>query len=294
MLGFPVSSPAQELEPRRWTYLPIDSRILTLGVGRSDLSILFDPVLQIEDGQQDLWSAFGIYSHSFAFMGRSSRVDLVLPYQRSRWSGLLQGEPASRRQTGLNQPTLRWSVLLNGAPPLTGRAFIDYLRDNPVRTRVGAAVAVTPPIGRYDPDRLLNVGQNRWIVRPELGLLHRRGRWSYELTGSVLLFGDNDEQFPGDARLEQDPILLTQAHLAHIFSTRWWASAGVGYQWGGEAEINGVPRDDPKRSLFWGASISHAFSSRVAAKFTLAGGDTRVDNGYDATHYALSFTFRLR
>ncbi len=42
------------------------------------------------------------------------------------------------------------------------------LRQNP-RPILGASIKVVAPTGHYDPDRLINVGANRWAVKAELG-----------------------------------------------------------------------------------------------------------------------------
>jgi len=60
------------------------------------------------------------------------------------------------------------------------------------------------PFGEYSSERLINLGENRWVIRPQLGVTHTRGKWTGELTGSVFLYGDNDE-FWQDTKLESDP-----------------------------------------------------------------------------------------
>jgi hypothetical protein len=45
---------AEELEPRRWTHLPINTNFVGGGFAHTDADISFDPVLKIEDGQVDL------------------------------------------------------------------------------------------------------------------------------------------------------------------------------------------------------------------------------------------------
>jgi len=85
------------------------------------------------------------------------------------------------------------SVNFLGAPALKGKAYQAFRASHPVNTVVGAALAVTLPFGAYNNERLLNLGQNRLIFRPQIGVVHTRGHWSYELTGSVFLFGDNDK-----------------------------------------------------------------------------------------------------
>ena len=80
-----------------------------------------------------------------------------------------------------------------------------------------AAVAVSVPLGEYFDDKLLNLGHNRVVIRPQIGILHTRGKWSYELTGSAFLYGDNDD-FYGGSTLEQDPLYALQAHLIRTFN----------------------------------------------------------------------------
>ena len=40
----------------------------------------------------------------------------------------------------------------------------------PPRTIVGVSLLVQAPTGQYDPDRLINIGTNRWTFRPEVGV----------------------------------------------------------------------------------------------------------------------------
>ena len=70
---------------------------------------------------------------------------------------------------------------------------------------VGAAIAVGLPLGQYTSERLINLGTNRWTIRPQIGVVHSRGPWSFELTGSVFFYTDNSE-FWMDTQLEQEPL----------------------------------------------------------------------------------------
>ncbi|MBK7519074.1 MAG: transporter [Gammaproteobacteria bacterium] len=42
---------------------------------------------------------------------------------------------------------------------------------HPVGTSAGIALDVQLPLGRYDEDKLINLGQNRYVFRPQLGVL---------------------------------------------------------------------------------------------------------------------------
>jgi hypothetical protein len=73
-------APAQDLEARRWSHLPTGLNILGFGAGATDGDVTFDPVAQIEDGTFRLYSVGSSYVRSFELLGRSSRLDLKLPY----------------------------------------------------------------------------------------------------------------------------------------------------------------------------------------------------------------------
>ena len=103
------------------------------------------------------------------------------------------GEPASVRRRGLADSQLRFSYNFLGAAALGPEDFRRHMAENPVNTTAGVGISVTLPTGEYRSDRLINLGGNRWVIRPEIGVLHQRKQWQFELTGSVFIFGDNDE-----------------------------------------------------------------------------------------------------
>ena len=45
---------AQELEPRRWSHLPIDTNFVGLAYASTEADIAFDPVLKVEGATLDL------------------------------------------------------------------------------------------------------------------------------------------------------------------------------------------------------------------------------------------------
>jgi len=75
-----------------------------------------------------------------------------------------------------------------------------------------ARAHVLLPLGKHDDDKLLNLGNNRFAVTPQLGVVHTRGHWSSELTGSVSFFTDNSD-FLIDQTREQDPIYDEPTHV---------------------------------------------------------------------------------
>jgi len=282
----------QDLEPRRWSHLPAGLSVIGGGYANTNGDLFFDPVLQLENVEVEMHSAIVSGMHSFAVAGKSARVDLILPYKKAEWTGLLEGMPASTRRDGLGDPRIRLSVNLLGAPPLEGKDYVDYRAAHPVSTTLGLGLAITLPLGEYQPERLLNLGQNRFTVRPQLGVLHTRGPWSFELTGSLFFFTDNDDFFGGN-ELQRDPIYALQAHVVRTFGRGWWVAAGAAGGLGGETEVNGVNSDNHIGDLLFGASFGLPVTKNQGAKLTYLGTRTHELVGIDADTFIVAWSIRF-
>jgi hypothetical protein len=280
---------SQELEPRRWSHVPIDTNYLAVAYARSSGDIFFDPVLRVEDGTVEIDTFVAAYLRSFDLAGKTARFDIRLPYQQARWEGLLDGEPASVAREGAGDPRFRLSVNFLGAPALKGRRFREYRSARPTNTIAGAALAITVPLGQYKEDKLLNLGGNRFVIQPQAGVVHMRGPWSYELTGSAFFFTGNDEFFDGNTR-EQEPIFLVQGHVVRTFSHGIWASLSAGYDWGGESRVNGEEKDDSRSDFLFALSAGMPVSTTSAVKVAFLRGRTRQETGSDTTGFAVAYT----
>jgi len=283
---------AQDIEPRRWTPLPVGMNVLGAGVIHTDGDIALDPVLELEDVTVDIKTAIVSFLHAFDMCGQSARFDVRLPYKDARWEGLLAGEPAATERRGPGDPRVRLSVNFLGAPALRGKEFQAFRASHPVNTVVGAALAATLPLGEYKQDKLLNLGENRFVFRPQLGFVHSRGHWSYELTGSVLLYTDNDDFFVNNKR-EQDPLYALQTHLIYTSPQRWWVSLGAAHDRGGESSINGDKKDDERRDVLYGISAGLPIGSRSSAKLAYVGSRSKEDVGKDSDSIAFALSTRF-
>lgn len=286
LASLPVA--AQDLEPRRWTHLPVGTNTFAVGYAGKKADIYFNPLIGITDGSSDTNAWLARYSHSFDWAGKTARLDGVLPYISGTWRGLVDGKPGQRNiRTGAD-PILRLSVNFFGSPALTGEDFLKFIAENPVRTTVGASVAVSLPWGGYDPEELINVGRNRYVVRPQIGILHQRGPWSYELTGSVYMFGDNND-FVDSARLKQDPVFALQAHVTRNFAGNFWLGAGAAYAAGGEVKIDGSRAEYEVDNLLWNLVGSYKINMRQSVMLAWQQGRTQVDTGSDSDSWLLSW-----
>jgi len=124
------------------------------------------------------------------------------------------------------------------------------------------------PWGEYFPDRLINLGSNRYVIRPSLGLLHRRGPWEFEVTTSLSFYQDNDAYYPGASVLERDPLWFLQVHVTRELPRGQWLTLSGGYSYDGELFLNGQSLDYTERTSFlslgWGMALTRQQSIRVA------------------------------
>jgi hypothetical protein len=263
----PGRASAQDLEPRRWSHLPVGQNMLGLGYIYTDANVFFNPALSISDASSRINSLGLTAIHSFDLAGKSARFSALLPYSSGQWVGNVGGEFRIIDRKGAGDPRLRFSVNLYGAPALSGEEFTQYRTQHAINTVVGASLAVTLPLGRYCDDCLINIGTNRWSLRPQMGVVHTRGPWSFELTGSVFLFSDNNN-FVDSAILKQDPLYTLQTHVIYNFKPRTWISFGSAYGKGGRIRI------DQQDTLFevdnWVWSASFAFPIGKSQSLRLA------------------------
>lgn len=259
---------AQDLEPRRWTPLPAGTTVVGVTYGHNSGDVGFDPVLEIEDTKVKRDFLVMSYTHFFTLAEKLMRFDALLPLHKAKWDGLLSGELASAERTGLADPHFRLSINLLGAPTSDSKEAIN--------TVVGAAIAVGAPLGEYFEDKLLNLSANRYTIRPQIGVVHTRGPWSYELTGSIFFFTDNDNFFNGN-ELEQKPFYAAQAHIIRVFKPGVWGSLSAGYGQGGASKVNGVSKDDEREGFISALSLGIPLTDNQGLKFSYIWAKTQTD-----------------
>lgn len=270
----------------RWTPLPLKSKVIGVGYGFTYGKIFFDPVLDAEDATIDV-STFAVqYVHPFKLGKKLARLDVLLPYSRASWEGLLGGVPASVTRSGIADPRMRLSVNIIGPSAMESKELREYLIAHPVRTVVGVSLALTLPLGQYYDDKLLNLGQNRFVLRPQVGFVHTWGNWSYELTGSVFLYTNNNDFFNGVTR-KQDPVFATQTHLIRRFKHGTWGSLSLGTGLGGQSIVNKLPNDDERGDVMAALSLGFPLMKKQAIKVVYMRSQTQNAIGSDTNSFSI-------
>ena len=173
---------AQDIEPRAYANTPIGLNFLIAGYGYTGGGVAFDPSLPIQDAKVRVDATIFAYASSLELMGKSGKFDIVVPYAWVDGSATALGQFHDRQISGFADPQMRFSINLLGAPALSMKDFASYQQD----TILGVSLNVTAPGGQYDSTKLLNIGTNRWSIKPEIGISKRLGRLTLELDGAFV------------------------------------------------------------------------------------------------------------
>jgi hypothetical protein len=265
LLAAPVCLP-QELEPRAYSVSPVGVNFLLLAFSQASGGISFDPNLPVEDASATLHATVLAYGRSFGVLGRSANVAIVAPYVWGPLQGTVAGQFQSASRSGLAPPAARFAVNLAGGPAMHLEQFARWRR----KTVIGVSVAVIPPLGQYDSNRVVNISSNRWAFKPELGVSRRIDRWFVDVYFGAWLFAAN-RNFQGRVR-SQDPIGSTQFHLSYNFKPRLWAAFDANFYVGGRTSVDGVRRFDLQRNSRIGGTIAVPLSPRQSVKCNVSSG----------------------
>lgn len=284
-----AKSYSQDIEPRRWTPTPLGTHVIGLGYIYQSGDILFDPALQAEDVKLDMHAFASVYVQPLKLGNKLGRLDVTLPYVIARWKGLLSGVPTEKKRYGIADPILRFSVNLIGPNAMNAQDMMVYYKNNPKNTMLGVSLAVTLPLGIYDDNRLLNIGQNRFVFRPQIGMVHNWGLWSFEFSSSVFVFTNNNQFFNNQTK-KQKPVFAAQTHLIKRFSNRMWTSVSVACGLGGESVVEGDELGDQHGDLLYSASFGTQLSKTQGVKLVYMRWETLRDVGSKTNSLGLSWT----
>ena len=281
---------AQELTPRAYWPAPKGIKVAIVGYSHVNGDVLFDPSIPLYGVDSRIRTGILAYLQTFSLWGRTANVVGELPYSWGTTKGLIDDTPARRDFSGFGDLGVTLAVNLLGAPTMTPAEF-QALRTDP-HPILGASLKVLAPTGRYDSDRLINVGAHRWAAKAELGsVIPLTSRWLLELAAGVWFFADDDDFLPG--RREQEPILALQAHLVRRFRPGFWASLDVNYFTGGRQTIGGNRLVDVQHNSRVGGMVAVPFRGRHTVKFGYFVG-ARTEFGADFDQFLASYQVVFR
>ena len=225
----------------------------------------FDPSHEVQPGANfDATMALTGWASTYTLFDRSAMGAVILPMGHVSGTTTVAGLTTSQSSRGFGDPMLEFNLNLIG--PKAQKTIPDVLRYEPGFT-LDLLVDLALPIGEYDSQQTLNLGQNRWYGRIGAPIVWQLGPWvpgrrtTLELLPAVWLFGSNDDFVGG--KLETDPMVQVDAHLTRDFTERLWGGLDLSWYKGGGSTINGVASGSKLNNLGFGLTLGYTINENL-------------------------------
>ncbi|AOE85466.1 transporter [Pseudomonas sp. TCU-HL1] len=160
-----------------------------------------------------------------------------------------------------------------------------WLINEPARRRY---LGITPylflPLGEYDSDEPLNLGENRWKANLQVAYVDALSeRLSLDLAADVMFYGRNNHYGSGRWTQRQKPSYQYQGFLRYQLTPTADLRAGLSWLDGGENSVDKLWLDDRQETGKWSLGFSWFFLPRTQVAATY-GRDFAVENGFREEH----------
>jgi hypothetical protein len=174
----------------------------------------------------------------------------------------------SEQTSGFGDPMVEFDINVLGKKPI--KNLPDLLRYEPGFS-LDLLVDLAFPIGEYDNEQPLNLGQNRWYGRVAAPIVWQIGPWvpskrtTLEFLPSLWLFGANDD-FVGRT-LETDPMFQLEGHLTRDLAKHLWASLDATWVEGGQASIDDAENGEELSNVGLGYTLGYQINDNLQVTF---------------------------
>jgi len=224
----------------------------------------FDPAHTVTAGANfDATMALVGYARTFPLFDRAAVAALILPMGRLSGEATVKGKTVNQSADGFGDPMIEFDINLLGPP--AQKNIPDVLRYQPGFS-VDFLADLALPIGEYNNDKPLNLGQNRWYGRIGMPIIWQLGAWvpgrrtTLEFLPTVWLFGENND-YVGKT-MKTDPIFQIDAHLTRDLTEHFWGSLDGTWFYGGKATIDGV-KGEELNNLGFGLTLGYQINDNL-------------------------------
>lgn len=262
----PEQLSGQFTDPHTYDNNPVDVNELELGYGYAHSNTSIDTSLVVSGAKLNLNLGTLDYTRYFGFLHRLAWVEAIVPL--AGLDGAITGTNIQGSTTGAGDSGYEVAILLVGGPALTVKQFANY---KPTTT-LGVSLAVTAPTGQYDPNKLLNLGSDRWSFRPEIGVSHPFGpeqKWQFDAYANLYFYTDNTS-YHGLENLRQQASPGFEGHISHYFGDRVWVSLDTRYSFRGDTFIDGANQNNPQRNFVLGSEVNISLNAQNSVVFEFA------------------------
>ena len=208
------------------------------------------------------------YARTFVLFDRAAMAAVLVPMGRISADVTFFGRTFSEQTSGFGDPMVEFDINVLGKKPI--KNLPDLLRYEPGFS-LDLLVDVAFPIGEYDNEQPLNLGQNRWYGRVAAPIVWQIGPWvpgkrtTLEFLPSLWLFGANDD-FVGHT-LETDPMFQLEGHLTRDLAKHLWASLDATWVEGGQASIDDAENGEELSNVGLGYTLGYQINDNLQVTF---------------------------
>ncbi len=241
--GAVFTSTASAQLPARfyWKTLVGTNAVPVLGMSVSGNTNPLDPAHTVLPGANVAATlAIGGYAKILPLFGRSALVAVLVPMGRISGDVTIGAVESGQDASGFGDPMVEFNINVIGPKPI--RNIPDLLRYEPGLS-VDLIADIVFPIGEYDAEQPLNIGQNRWYGRVGAPIIWQLGAWvpgrrtTLEFLPSLWVYSNNND-FVGST-LETDPMFQLEGHVTRDLVEGLWASLDGTWLTGGKSTIDG-------------------------------------------------------
>ena len=172
-------------------------------------------------------------------------------------------------KTGMMDSQVNFRVGLHNAPALNIIELAKWER----KFQIYGFLGLTIPTGEYTSDRRINLGSNRWGIRIGAPMVlplnqNKKRPADLEFHPNLTFFTNNSDPFVGDTKT-QKPLLRLNTAFTKYFTSKFYGSLGVGFQYGGVTQIDDLPEGARIEQLGAGLTGGYTIASIIRVQATL-------------------------
>jgi hypothetical protein len=225
-----------------WKGLSGLNAVPVIGSSKSGNANPSDPSHRVSPGSEFTATlAMPGYARMFSLFNRSAMASVIVPVGRISGDVIVNGLDVSQTARGFGDPMLQFGINIIGPKAINNIPAMLRYKPGFSLDIIGSLAF---PIGEYDNEMQVNIGQNRWYGRIGFPIVWQLGNWvpgkrtTLEFLPAVWFFSDNKD-FVGKT-METKPMLQAEGHLTRDFMERFWGSLDAIWYTGGEATIDTV------------------------------------------------------
>ncbi|HMS32890.1 MAG TPA: transporter [Ignavibacteria bacterium] len=278
---------SQEIEPRFYANIPKGFNALALAYTYSNGDIVTEGTSPIQDLKISSNTPVLGYVRTFSLFKCLSRIQVNIPYTFLSGNAQLRGKDTSATRSGFSDARVRFGINFYGSPALSPAEFVKYKQGR----IIGSSLVISVPIGQYYPEKLINLGSNRWGFKPEVGISNNFNRFFVEAYAGVWLYTKNNEYLKTNT-LSQNPLLSFQFHVSYLFPNFMWVAINSNYSNGGQTSLNGKSNNDYQNNVRIGVTYSTPITKNLSAKLQYhSAAETRSGGNYKIFALTLQYTW---